>query len=52
MKSVAKKAVRRHLRRIAVRAMKKRAVRRMVRKGKHVKKINYARPHHGSIMLV
>lgn len=51
MSKFGKKVVRRHLRRIVRRAAKKRGFRRMVKKGKRVKSINFARPTDGGIML-
>ncbi len=51
MSRFGRKVVRRHLRRIVRRAAKKRGFRRMVKKGKRVKSINYARPTDGGYML-
>lgn len=47
-----RKVIRRHLRRIANKVLKKKAIRRIVRKGRHTKSLNFAKPRHGSIMLV
>lgn len=49
--SLRRKVIGRHLRRIAKRAVRRIKMRKIVRRGKHVKKINFARPHYGSIML-
>lgn len=49
--SLRKKVIGRHLRRIAKRAIKRMKIRKIVRKGRHVKGVNYAKPKFGSIML-
>lgn len=47
-----RKVIRHHLRRIANRALRKRAIRRIVKKGRRTKRLNFVKPRHGSIMLV
>lgn len=49
--SLRRKVIGRHLRRIAKRAIKRMKIRKIVRKGRHVKGVNYAKPKFGSIML-
>lgn len=49
--SFRKRVIKRHLRRIARRALRRARIRRIVRKGKRVKHINFAKPRSGSIML-
>lgn len=51
MRKSARKAIGRHLRKIARKAIRRMKVRRIVRKGKHVKGLNFAKPRFGSIML-
>ena len=51
MSRFGKRVVRRHLRRIVRRAVRKRGFRRMVKKGKRVKRLNFAKPTDGGIML-
>lgn len=49
--SIARKVVKRHLRRVARRALRRMKIRRIVRRGRHVKKANFLKPRFGSIML-
>lgn len=49
--SLRKKVIGRHLGRIAKRAIKRMKIRKIVRKGRHVKGVNYVKPNFGSIML-
>lgn len=51
MSRIARKAIRRAMRRIVKRAKAISRKRRIIRKGRRVKSINYARPRSGSIML-
>lgn len=51
MSKLGRKVIKRHLRRIAKRAIRRVKLKRLVRRGKHVKSLNFAKPHFGSIML-
>lgn len=51
MSKLGRKVIKRHLRRIAKRAIRRVKLKRLVRKGYHVKRANYAKPKFGSIML-
>lgn len=49
--SLRKKVIRRHLARVAKRAIGRIKLRKIVRRGNHVKGVNYVKPHFGPIML-
>lgn len=51
MSRFGKRVIRNHLGKIVRSAKRHRKFARLVRKGKHVKSINYARPTDGGIML-
>lgn len=51
MSRIARKAIRKAMRRIVKRAKAISKKRRIIRKGRYVKSINFARPRSGSIML-
>lgn len=51
MSRFGRKVIRNHLGRIVTRARKRKGFAKMVRKGKHVKSINYVRSTDGGVML-
>lgn len=51
MSKFGRKVVRRMLRRVIKKAAKKKGFAKMVKRGKRVKSINFARPDNGGIML-
>ena len=51
MSRFGKRVVRNMMKRVVRRALKRRAMKRMVKRGRHVKSINHARPKVGGTML-